>query len=213
MSHVVLLGDSIFDNASYVAGGPAVIDHLKRLLPGGWKATLAAVDGAMVEHVAAQLARRVPSDATHLVLSIGGNDALSASGLVRFGEAASIADALAQMRQLQTDFQRAYRAMLDELLALQKPLILCTVYDSVPGLEPAEYAGLCLFNDVILREAFRVGADVIDLRAVCQEPDDYAAASPIEPSVQGGWKIADAVARVVSAPREGAAETGSRVFV
>jgi len=26
--HVVLLGDSIFDNAAYAAGGPAVIDHL-----------------------------------------------------------------------------------------------------------------------------------------------------------------------------------------
>jgi hypothetical protein len=28
VSHVVLLGDSIFDNGRYVPGGPAVIDHL-----------------------------------------------------------------------------------------------------------------------------------------------------------------------------------------
>ena len=43
MGHVVLLGDSIFDNALYVPGGPAVIDQLRRELPAGWSATLLAV--------------------------------------------------------------------------------------------------------------------------------------------------------------------------
>lgn len=33
MSHVVLLGDSIFDNAAYVAGGPDVIRQLREMLP------------------------------------------------------------------------------------------------------------------------------------------------------------------------------------
>lgn len=33
MSHVVLLGDSIFDNAAYVAGGPDVIHQLRERLP------------------------------------------------------------------------------------------------------------------------------------------------------------------------------------
>src|SRR3712207_2336551 len=45
MSHVVLLGDSIFDNAAYVRGGPDVIRQLQGVLPAGWKATLRAVDG------------------------------------------------------------------------------------------------------------------------------------------------------------------------
>ena len=35
MSHVVLLGDSIFDNASYVPGRPAVIDQMRTSLPRG----------------------------------------------------------------------------------------------------------------------------------------------------------------------------------
>lgn len=30
--HLVLLGDSVFDNAPYTDGGPAVIDHLGTLL-------------------------------------------------------------------------------------------------------------------------------------------------------------------------------------
>ena len=44
-AHVVLLGDSIFDNGDYVKPKPAVIEQLKKALPKGWKTTLAAVDG------------------------------------------------------------------------------------------------------------------------------------------------------------------------
>jgi hypothetical protein len=35
MSHVVLLGDSIFDNAGYVPDGLSVLAHLRALLPAG----------------------------------------------------------------------------------------------------------------------------------------------------------------------------------
>ncbi len=45
MNHVVLLGDSIFDNARDVPGGPSVIEHLRRILPAGWQATLLAQAG------------------------------------------------------------------------------------------------------------------------------------------------------------------------
>jgi len=86
MGHVVLLGDSIFDNAAYVPGGPAVIDHLTAALPHGWRETLLAVDGAGADDVATQL-RSLPADATHLVVSAGGNDALGHSGLFRHGSA------------------------------------------------------------------------------------------------------------------------------
>src|SRR5688500_16774010 len=75
MPHVVLLGDSIFDNASYVAGGPDVVTHLRGELPDGWQATLSAIDGATTQSMPIQYGR-IPDDATHLVLSIGGNDAL-----------------------------------------------------------------------------------------------------------------------------------------
>src|ERR1043165_7482775 len=81
MSHVVLLGDSIFDNARYVPDRPPVIEQVRRGLQPGWKATLLAVDGHTVAHVASQQPR-MPSDATHLVMSVGGNDALLASSLL-----------------------------------------------------------------------------------------------------------------------------------
>jgi hypothetical protein len=69
---------------------------------------------------------------------------------------------------------------------------------------------LCLFNDVILREAFRAGLPVLDLPLVCTDPADYSRSSPIEPSVVGGGKIARAISRLVTAyDFQG---EGSRVF-
>ncbi len=70
--HLILLGDSIFDNGSYVdRGQPAVIDQLKAAVKDqGWNATLIAVDGHVLSHVADQI-KRVPRDATHLFVSIG----------------------------------------------------------------------------------------------------------------------------------------------
>jgi len=80
-SHVVLLGDSIFDNGAYTHGAPDVVTHVRSLLPGHWRATLCAIDGATIPRLASQLAC-VPSDASHLVIAIGGNDALQNSDLL-----------------------------------------------------------------------------------------------------------------------------------
>ena len=81
--HIVLLGDSIFDNAAYVPGRcPAVIDHVRSRLPVDWQATLLAVDGSVIADVYRQLGA-LPHDATHLVLSAGGNDALSEVGTLQ----------------------------------------------------------------------------------------------------------------------------------
>jgi hypothetical protein len=75
MPHLVLLVDSIFDNASYVAPGSAVIDQLRNALPAGWTASLLAVDRSLVSDVHRQI-DALPRDATHLFLSCRGNNAL-----------------------------------------------------------------------------------------------------------------------------------------
>ncbi len=197
MGHVVLLGDSIFDNASYVPGEPSVIEHLRRGLPNGWHATLLAVDGSVASDVAEQLAD-VPADATHLVVSAGGNNALGYSSTILREPADSFGEVLTRLGEIREEFRREYRAMLRGVLECGKPTVVCTIYDAIPGLDPAERTGLCLFNDVILREAFPLGVPVIDLRRICAEPIDYARSSPIEPSAVGGGKIARAVIRSVT---------------
>jgi hypothetical protein len=209
VGHVVLLGDSIFDNARYVPGGPSVIEHLRRGLPRDWRATLLAIDGSAADGVARQLAR-VPADATHLVVSAGGNNALDYSSEILHEPAVSFAEVLTRMGEIGTRFRQEYRAMLEGVLACGKPAAVCTIYDAIPGLDPAERTGLCLFNDVILREAFRFGVPVIDLRLLCTEPSDYARSSPIEPSAFGGGKIARAVIRLVAEHEPGTER--SRIF-
>jgi hypothetical protein len=84
--------------------------------------------------------------------------------------------------------------MADAVAAAGLPVAYCTVYDTPPSSPDQRIVrtALALFNDVITRAAFARGAGLIDLRLICDEDEDYA--NPIEPSVQGGSKIAAAVA-------------------
>jgi hypothetical protein len=196
MGHLVLLGDSIFDNIAYVEPGAPVIAQLQHALPFGWLATLLAVDGAATADVHEQLAL-LDQDATHFCLSSGGNDALNASGVLGRG-VRTVAEAAELLAEEQARFRDAYEALLKVLLLRRKPLIVCTVYDSIPGLGNAERTALAVFNEVILRSAFAALLTVIDLRLVCDEAADYSERSPIEPSVRGGAKIVRAISDVVT---------------
>jgi hypothetical protein len=193
--HVVLLGDSVFDNARYVPGEPPVIEQLRGELPDGWQATLLAVDGNITRDVADQL-NRLPEDTTHLVVSVGGNDALAASGLLH-QRANSVREAIGYLVRAQAGFRQDYRDMLLALAGAGLPTALCTIYDSIPGLEPAAVTALAAFNDEILRGAIDEGWPVVDLRIVCDDKTDYSSLSPIEPSRQGGEKIARAIANLL----------------
>jgi hypothetical protein len=196
MGHVVLLGDSIFDNARYVPDRPAVVDQLRQALPRGWRATLLAVDGHITQDVANQL-KDLPEDATHLVVSAGGNDALGESGIMS-ETVCTVGEAFGLFNQVRGRFRDSYRAMLKLLGALGKPAAVCTVYDAIPGLGPAEQAALACFNEVILREAFSAALPVIDLRLLCDRQSDYSHVSSIEPSVAGGAKIARVIAEIAT---------------
>lgn len=198
MSHIVLLGDSIFDNGAYVRRGePDVTAQLQAKLPQGWKATLCAVDGAVTTGVEQQLAR-VPSGATHLIVSAGGNDALRNSGILR-DPARSVAEVMTKLADVRDHFAGNYRTMVDAVLDRRLPTALCTIYDARfpdPQEQRLVVTALSIFNDVIMREAFARRLHVVDLRLICNEPDDYA--NPIEPSAKGGDKIAAVIAQVVA---------------
>lgn len=200
MGHIILLGDSIFDNGVYVPGQPDVVKQLRAALPSGWAATLLAVDGAVTRGVASQLTR-LPRDATHLVLSVGGNDALGESHILA-SPARLVGEAVAMLAEAQDRFAGNYADMLEGVLGLGLPTALCTIYDT-PSSAPNHRiirAALALFNDVITRAAFGNGLSLIDLRLICNEDDDYA--NPIEPSAKGGAKMAAAIAGLVAGTGE-----------
>jgi lysophospholipase L1-like esterase len=210
MPHTVLLGDSIFDNAAYTAGGPDVVSQVRELLPSGWTASLLAVDGHRTEDVSSQLARR-PTDATHLVLSVGGNDALSHGDLLT-GPARSAAEVFTLLADATEEFEERYRGLIGLLLQTGLPLTVCTIYNgNFPDRDFQRIASTALssFNDAILRVGFERRLTIIDLRLVCDHPADYA--NPIEPSSIGGAKIARAIAAAVGATNM--VVGSSRVFV
>ena len=196
MTHLVLLGDSIFDNRAYVGGGPAVIDQVRGIVPASWMVSLLAVDGDTSVQVSEQLVG-LPSDCTHIVLSAGGNDAIGC--LEMMGSTVSnVMGALGLLSKMLQVFDKNYSALITEVLALQKPLLVCTIYDSVPGLVEPLRVALALFNDIILRQAIAYGVPVLDLRMICTDPEDYSVESPIEPSSHGGAKLVDRMVSVIS---------------
>jgi GDSL-like Lipase/Acylhydrolase family len=198
MNHVVLLGDSVFDNAAYVAGGHDVVKQLRSLLPSGWRATLGAVDGSVTGGVERQLGR-LPPDASHLVVSAGGNDALGYASILE-ARAQSVAEAVDRLASVRERFGQDYERMLDRVMERRLPTAVCTIYDTrIP--QPRwrlVVTALSVFNDCITRAAFARDLPVIDLRLLCDQDEDYA--NPIEPSVRGGEKIAAAIAGLLVTP-------------
>jgi lysophospholipase L1-like esterase len=197
MKHLALLGDSVFDNGAYVGRGPDVVTQLRQRLPAGWRVTLAAVDGGVIRDIPHQL-ERVPDDVTHLVISVGGNDALGFSAVLG-APSRSVADTLEQLALIRGEFARNYGRMIETVRQRGLPIAVCTIYDPRYADAAQRRVGataLCVINDAIIREAASAGVPIIDLRLVCNENDDFA--NPIEPSSQGGWKIAGAIVSLVT---------------
>ena len=199
MNHLVLPGDSIFDNAPYVDQGESVIEQVSKLLSNGDRATLLAVDGDVTADVERQLSS-FPKDTSHVFLSCGGNEALN-SAPVLSEDVATVGEALTRLARVRELFRCDYRAILGWLGKLSDNVTVCTVYNSLPDVSACELTALALFNEVILEEAVLAGVSLIDLRVICDDKSDYSRVSPIEPSRSGSEKIAKAIGRVVYAPK------------
>jgi hypothetical protein len=141
--------------------------------------------------------RRLPADATHLIVSVGGNDALSHIDFLG-APAGTVAEALLGLAEIAAGFEREYHSMLTEVLAHDLPTAICTIYYPRfpdPDLQKIAVTALTVFNDCIIRAAFTHGIPLLDLRFVCTEEGDYA--DPIEPSAQGGVKISKAIVEML----------------
>lgn len=196
MIHIVLLGDSIFDNKAYVDSEPDVITHLREMIPQDWKTSLKAVDGNMVENVSRQFLE-TSDDSTHFVISVGGNNAIMNADILGM-KASSSAEVFEVLSNRMNDFEFHYREMLKTILSRNLPTTVCTIYYPKfpePIFQKLAVAALSAFNDVIIRQAILNKLPVLDLRLICDEDDDYA--NEIEPSGKGGKKIADKILEVV----------------
>jgi hypothetical protein len=204
MTHVVLLGDSTFDNASYVEEDePSIVQQVSLYLPEGSQASLLAMDGSSIQDMSRQL-ERLPTDASHLLISIGGNDTLSYARILLSAAQSSVIEMLDRVSGMKAEFEQNYQQMLTMALSKAKgrPVVLSTVYDKCPLSDPGwrllAYTALPMFNDCITRQAVREELPLIDLRVICSKETDFSEISPIEPSVSGGAKIAQAIATLIT---------------
>ena len=209
MKHIVLLGDSIFDNSSYVNPGELdVPNQLRSLVNNDCKVTNLAVDGNVTRHINNQL-KNLPADATHLSVSVGGNDGLGHLSIFN-QPVETIGEALQKMYLIGESFKKIYSSMLDNVLKHELPTSVCNIYYprfDVRSLSRVEHymstksngvntqqivmAAETIFNDAITYEIFKRKLLLIDLRVLCDEDKDFA--NPIEPSCIGGMKIAEAI--------------------
>ena len=161
--------------------------------------TRLAIDGAVTSIIFSQL-EDLPTDTTHIVISVGGNDALTAAHVLD-APAQSVAEVLQQLAGIQDRVREDYASMLDATAQRNLPTAVCTVYDPrYPDPLRRRMGSFALsgINDVITREAFSRDLSLIDLRVIFDEDKDFA--NPIEPSVQGGKKLAEAIYRFASLP-------------
>ena len=206
MKHIVLLGDSIFDNSSYVNPGELdVPNQLKSLVGQDYKVTNLAVDGHVTRHIKTQL-NHLPSDTTHLFISVGGNDGLGHLSI--FNEPIeTVGGGLQKMYLIGEKYKKEYSSMIDKVLSHELPTTLCNIYYprfysnsfdrvasyfrmgvNVEKLQQMAMAAETIFNDIIMFEVFNRKLPLIDLRVLCNDDEDFA--NPIEPSCIGGLKIA-----------------------
>ena len=194
--HVSLLGDSIIDNKVYVGEGElSVTEHLQHNSPSYF--TMIAVDGDTTEDVLDNQLDNLKEPVSHIVLSIGGNDLLQNLHLLQ-DETSGMKFALEKCSELISEIQENYIKILEHLSQYDAKVLLCTVYegDLESDLLLAEYdkAGqvmLKMHNDTVYYLASKFEVDVLELRNIFTNKEDYA--NPIEPSHIGGEKLAKAI--------------------
>ena len=162
-----------------------------------------AVDGSTTVEVPAQ-AERVPRDASNLVLSVGGNDAIMNADILQ-KPAVSSRQVLDELSNVSQTFEKNYRRAVESCLRLRLPLMICTVYNGRfpdPEYQRLISTALMVFNDVILRVGIEMNLTVLDLRLICSADEDYA--NPIEPSSIGGARIARSIVSALTGSADGA---------
>ena len=170
--HVVLLGDALLEAYSSIDKTPGKFEDA--LLPGTrnqWK--ISVVSAAEVERAESSLV--LPKDATHAIVFIEGNHAIEQSGLLHSAPDACV-QTLEQLALAADEFERTLARLIHVAQAARLVTLVCTMFQpnyKDPVRQRTACAALAVFNDRVTKRAAQTRASVIDLRLICDEPDDY----------------------------------------
>ena len=127
----------------------------KLVMPAEWKATLCAVDGATTQGIPRQIIG-IPSNATYLFVSVGGNDALMNMDLLTDMETPG-PQLLSKLSMLADVFHKNYDEAISGICKLRKPTYVCTIYNGnlESSISKAAKAAVGVFNPIFRRSRLR----------------------------------------------------------
>ena len=228
MKSIYLLGDSIIDNGAYVGiDEKDVASHLNSMYKCSPQINInnRAVDGhTMKDLLDTQLSDEGLNEATHIVMSIGGNDLLqNISFLQMTSKLSEVMNKDARIgkwgvRELNPSrnkvfeetyfeiikpFNSLYETIVEKLSNYRAKLLLCTVYegdlfgsDEFKNVFYSSKTMVSIFNDLVYKSSSKFKTDVLELRNIFVSSEDYA--NPIEPSHIGGEKLAKSIVEWVN---------------
>ena len=197
-TQLVLLGDSIIDNKTYVLDGEfSVLEHIQS--KSETPVTQLALDGATTDDVISNQINVIPFGTSHIVLSVGGNDLLNEIGFLMEDFKYTPNQVLKRCHSLIAPITQKYESIVSQLQTTSRAnLLLCTVYEGnledsaiYDDIAISSRAMLSLFNDSIYKIHNMFKTEILELRNIFVSPEDYA--NPIEPSHIGGEKFAKAI--------------------
>ena len=180
-NYVILMGDSVLNNANYVPTGKSVYDILKTKLSNVLNVSR---DGATINDLYGQL-DKIPMDLnkseTYIFISIGGNDILNKR---------SELDSNDVMRLFNTymDFLKALRTKLGSV-----NINIMNLYQPANPRYQSYKSSIEEWNKLINQYSNKIGEiyNVVDLNSLLRTPEDFV--YDIEPSDTGSEKIASLI--------------------
>lgn len=188
--HVVLLGDALLDAYSSIDKTPGEFEDA--LLPGTrdqWK--ISVVSAAAVERAGPSPV--LPRDATHAIIFIEGNHAIEQSGLLH-SRPDTYGQKLEQLALAADEFERTLARLIHAAQSAQLVIMVCTMFQpnfKDPVRQRTACAALAVFNDRVTKRAAEARVSLIDLRLICNEPEDYD--KPTQLSKSGLQKAANVI--------------------
>jgi hypothetical protein len=186
----VLLGDALVDTYRAIDKTPGEFEDA--LLPGTrdqWK--ISVVSSAEVERAGPALV--LPRDATHAIIFIEGNHAIEQSGLLH-SRPDAYGQKLEQLSLAADEFEHTLERLIHVAKAARLVIMVCTMFQpnyKDPVRQRTACAALAVFNDRVTKRAAAARVSLIDLRLICDEPEDYD--TPAQLSKSGLQKAANVI--------------------
>lgn len=179
--NIILMGDSVLNNANYVPSGKSVEDILKTKTS---KVLNVAKDGATINNLYVQL-DKIPIELnkteTYIFISISGNDILSKRSELNNGEIRRLFDSY-------MDFLNALRTKLGSV-----KINIMNLYQPANPRYQSYKTSIEQWNKLINENSSKIGEmyNVIDLYSLLKTPEDFV--YDIEPSESASEKIANII--------------------